>query len=55
MPVSRLLNEMTSAEISECMAFDQLKDDKYRERLETDMMTPEQQEEQLMLLLGYKK
>ena len=54
MPVPVLLKTMTSADISECMAFDQLKDTEYRERIESESMS---EEEQLLLFkksLGFK-
>lgn len=38
----RFLEEHDSPEISELMAFDMLKDDDYRERLEAAEMTPEE-------------
>lgn len=55
MTVRALMNELTSADIAEYMAADRLKDEKYRESLKMEMMTSEQQEEQLMLMLGYKE
>lgn len=44
--------KLTSAEISEYMAFDQLKNDDYRNKLETDMMTPEEVDAAIDKILG---
>ena len=44
---------MTSAEISEWMAYDNLKDEKYRDRLESASMTDEEADEKLKSLLGF--
>lgn len=46
---------MTSAEISEWMAFDQLKDEEYMDRLKSDMMTEEQRMLKIKALLGYRE
>lgn len=52
--VNALLQEMTSAEISEWMAFDRLKDEGYREKIKADMMTADQRTEAIKKLLGFK-
>lgn len=60
MTVTQMLRSMTSDELAEQMAFDSLKDEKYREKLEAGFeaerwarMTPEEQgAEQRRRLLG---
>ncbi|MDX1464497.1 MAG: hypothetical protein R3215_02185 [Halomonas sp.] len=60
MTVTQMLKSMTSAELAEQMAFDSLKDEKYREKLEAEAdaerwarMTPEEQgAEQRRRLMG---
>ena len=44
---------MTSEDISECMAFDNLKDEKYRDRLTSESITDEEADEKLKSLLGF--
>lgn len=45
---------MNSAELSEQMAYDALKDDDYVKKLESKMMTQEQRNEALIKMLGGK-
>lgn len=60
MTVSQMLHSMTSDELSEQMAYDSLKSEKYREQLEADaeaerwaQLTPEEQgAEQRRRLMG---
>ena len=54
MPVPMLLQVMSSEDIAECMAFEKLKDPKYREHLQLSMMSEEQQELKFMQMLGFK-
>ena len=46
--------EFNSAEISEWMAFDQLKNDDYKQGLRSDMMSDEERTIKIKSLLGYK-
>ncbi len=46
---------MNSADISECMAFDQLKDEKYKDKLKSEMMSDEERTAKLKQLLGFKQ
>ena len=55
MSLSKLMRETTSAEISEWMAFDMLKDDKTRQQLEVDAMTTEQADAALLALFKGKQ
>ena len=55
MTVKALLNELTSSEISEYMAFDQLKDEKYADNLKSELMTDEERTLKLKQLLGFKQ
>lgn len=52
MTVKKLLAELTSAEISEYMAFDQLKDENYMNNLKSDMMTDEERNARIDKMLG---
>lgn len=52
MTVRALLLSMDSAEISEWMAFDRLKDDDYRAKLESKTMTEDERNKALKALLG---
>lgn len=52
MTVDGLLHSMSSSEISEWMAHDRLKDDKYLEELESKEMTDEQRSASLKLIFG---
>jgi len=52
MTVSHLLQVTTSAEISEWMAFDRLKDDDYRTKIEQSNMTEEQRNDAILAILG---
>jgi len=54
MSVNKLLTELSSAEISEWMAFDQLKNDDYKEKLKSEMMSEEERNSKLKSLFGYK-
>lgn len=47
MPVKQLLTELSSADISEWMAFDMLKDEDTFNRLKDQVSTPEDTSEQL--------
>lgn len=51
-PLNQILNTFSSSDISELMAYDLLKDKDYRDRLEMEMKTPEQNAEALRKLLG---
>ncbi len=46
--------ELTSAEISEYMAFDQLKNDEYMESLKAEMLSDEERMLKIKSLFGYK-
>ncbi|MCP3852697.1 MAG: hypothetical protein GY694_21090 [Gammaproteobacteria bacterium] len=50
--VDKLLHTMTSAEIAEWMAFDQLKNDDYMDSLKSDMMTDEERNAKIDKMLG---
>jgi len=52
MTVNTLLTELTSAEISEWMAFDQLKDESYKNELKSDLMTDEERNNRIDKMLG---
>ena len=54
MTVKTLLNELTSAEIAEYIAYDQLKDENYRDRLNVEMMDEEERMLKIKSLFGYK-
>jgi len=54
MTVNNLLTELTGAEISEWMAFDQLKEESYKERLSAEMLSDEQRMLKIKSLFGYK-
>ena len=45
---------MTSADVSEWMAFDQLKDDKYKEKIKDEMMSDEERMLKIKSLFRYK-
>ena len=50
-----ILNDLSSAQIAEYMAFDKLKDNKYLEKLESDMMSDEERMLKIKQLLGFKE
>jgi hypothetical protein len=52
MTINELLHRMTSAEISEWMAFDRLKDEEYFKQLQADRMTDQQRSDALKALLS---
>ena len=54
MTVNDLLIKMSSLEISEYMAFDNLKEEKYRDKLKSEMMTEEERNKSIKALLGFK-
>lgn len=54
MTVKSLLNELSSADISEYMAFDQLKDQDYKDNLKSKMMSDEERMLKIKSLFGYK-
>ena len=54
MPVDQMLHTLSSADISEQMAFDMLQNDDYRKKLESKMMTDEERNDALIKMLGGK-
>jgi len=54
MPVNDMLHTLSSADISEQMAFDMLQDDDYRKKLESKIMTDDERNEALIKMLGGK-
>jgi hypothetical protein len=53
MPIKKLLMEMSSADISEYMAMDLLKDQDQYDRLKSETMTAEQRDIEIKRLLGF--
>lgn len=51
--VHELLEKLSSADISEYMAFDQLKDPEYKEKIKNSMMTQEELTEQQKALFRF--
>lgn len=52
--VHDLMNDLSSAQIAEYMAFDQLKDSEYRAKLKRDAMTQEELTMVQKALFGFK-
>jgi hypothetical protein len=52
MITDNFLKQVTSAQIAEYMAYDALKDEEYRESLQMQMMSPEDQSAAIVKLLG---
>jgi len=54
MTVVDMLKNMSSYEVSEWMAFDNLKDENYRAKIKAETMTLEERDGKLKNLLGFK-